>query len=89
MRRRGLRLTLADGTLAGAVITMHDAVRFAAERLAPLADALKMATSTPARLLRVADRHGVLAPGARADLVHLGEDLALDGVWFGGEPVER
>ncbi len=89
VRRRGLSLTLPDGTLAGAVITMHDAVRFAAQRFATLADALKMATSTPARLLRVADRYGVLKPGARADLVHLGEDLALRGVWFGGEAVER
>ncbi|HXT09870.1 MAG TPA: N-acetylglucosamine-6-phosphate deacetylase [Roseiarcus sp.] len=88
VRRAGLSLTLPDGTLAGAVITLHDAVRFAAQRLAPLADALKMATSTPARLLRVADRHGVLKPGARADLVHLADDLALRGVWFGGEAVE-
>jgi N-acetylglucosamine-6-phosphate deacetylase len=87
--RRGLSLTLPDGTLAGAVITMLDAVRFAAQRFAALADALKMATSTPARLLRVADRYGVLKPGARADLVHLGDDLALRGVWFGGEAVER
>ena len=88
--RRGMSLTLDDGTLAGAVITLHDAVRFAAQRLgASLEDALRMATSTPARLLRVADRHGVLAPGARADLVHLGDDLALRGVWFGGEPVGR
>jgi N-acetylglucosamine-6-phosphate deacetylase len=89
VRRRGLSLTLPDGTLAGAVITMHDAVRFAAQRFASLADALKMATSTPARLLRVADRYGVLKPGARADLVHLGDDLGLRGVWFAGEAVER
>jgi N-acetylglucosamine-6-phosphate deacetylase len=89
VRRRGLSLTLADGTLAGAVITMHDAVRFAAQHLAPLGDALKMATSTPARLLGVSDRHGALKPGARADLVHLGDDLGLRGVWFGGEEVER
>lgn len=86
--RRGLRLTLDDGTLAGAVITLHDAIRYAVQKLgASLEDALRMATSTPARLLRVADRHGVLRAGARADLVHLGSDLALLGVWFGGEAV--
>ena len=90
VRRRGLRLTLDDGTLAGAVITMHDAVRYAVDRLgAPLEDALRMATSTPARLLRVERRHGVLAEGSRADFVHLGDDLELRGVWFGGEAVER
>ena len=87
VRLRDLRLTLEDGTLAGAVITLLDAVRYAVRHLgASLEDALRMATATPARLLRVADRHGVLAPGARADLVHLDEDLALRGVWFGGEP---
>jgi N-acetylglucosamine-6-phosphate deacetylase len=87
-RRRGLRLTLEDGTLAGAAITLHDAVRHAVRHLgASLEDALRMATSTPARLLRVADRVGALTPGARADLVHLGEDLELRGVWFGGERV--
>jgi len=88
VRRRGVSLTLDDGTLAGAVITLHDAVRFVVRCWnAPLADALAMATSTPARLLRLAGRYGVLKPGARADLVWLGDDLALKGVWFGGEPV--
>ena len=89
VERRGASLTLDDGTLAGAVITMHDAVRFAAREWdAPLGDALKMATSSPARLLRVQSRHGVLAPGARANLVWLDEGLELCGVWFGGERVE-
>jgi N-acetylglucosamine-6-phosphate deacetylase len=89
VRRRGLSLTLDDGTLAGAVITLHDALRFAVQAWgAPVEDALRMATSTPARLLRVEDRHGVLAPGARADLVWLGDTLELRGVWFGGERVE-
>ena len=89
VRREGLRLTLEDGTLAGAAITMLDAVRFAARRLgASLEDALRMATSTPARLLRVETQHGVLSPGAQADFVHLGDDLELRGVWFSGERVE-
>ena len=90
VRRRDLRLTLDDGTLAGSVITMHDAVRYTVNHLgASLEDALRMATSTPARLLRVEDRRGRLTPGAEADLVHLSEDLELRGVWFGGEPVQR
>jgi N-acetylglucosamine-6-phosphate deacetylase len=89
VERRGPSLTLDDGTLAGAVITMHDAVRFAVRAWdAPLADALRMATSTPARLLRVERRHGALTPGARADLVWLGDGLELRGVWFGAERVE-
>ena len=83
----GLKLTLEDGTLAGAAITMLDAVRYCVARLgAPLADALRMATLTPAQLLRIEASHGSLRPGARADLVHLSEDIELRGVWIGGAP---
>jgi N-acetylglucosamine-6-phosphate deacetylase len=81
----GTRLTLDDGTLAGAAITLMDAVRYATRTLGiDLADALKMATLTPARLLRVDDRIGRLKPGYRADLVHLGGDLSVRGTWIGG-----
>jgi N-acetylglucosamine-6-phosphate deacetylase len=81
----GLKLTLEDGTLAGAAITMLDAVRHCVARLgAPLGDALRMATLTPAQLLRIEASHGSLRPGARADLVHLSADLELLGVWISG-----
>jgi N-acetylglucosamine-6-phosphate deacetylase len=43
-----------------------------------------MATSTPARLLRIDDRLGRLKPGRRADFVHLDDDLRLGGVWIAG-----
>ena len=83
--QRGLRLTLDDGTLAGAAITMLDAVRYVRRTIGiDLADALTMATATPARLLKVDDRYGRLKPGFRADLVHLDDDLSLKGVWVGG-----
>jgi N-acetylglucosamine-6-phosphate deacetylase len=82
----GTKLTLDDGTLAGAAITLMDAVRYMTGTLhVDLADALKMATLTPARLLRVDDRIGRLKPGLRADLVHIGEDLSVKGTWVGGE----
>ena len=83
--RTGTRLTAEDGALAGAAITMLDSVRYVVHKLGqPLADALRMATSTPARLLRLDRRIGRLAPGLRADLVHLSDDLGLAGVWVGG-----
>jgi N-acetylglucosamine-6-phosphate deacetylase len=86
MTRIGGRLVDEDGTLAGAAITALDAVRYVVRALGlPLADALRMATSTPARLLRLDDRIGRLAPGLRADLVHLSGALELAGVWIGGE----
>jgi N-acetylglucosamine-6-phosphate deacetylase len=85
MTRTGGRLIGEDGALAGAAITMLDAVRTVVRTLGlPLADALRMATSTPARLLRLDRRIGRLAPGLRADLVHLSDDLGLAGVWLGG-----
>jgi N-acetylglucosamine-6-phosphate deacetylase len=81
----GLKLTLDDGTLAGAAITMLDAVRYVQQTLGlELADTLAMATSTPARLLKIDDKFGSLKQGFRADLVHLGDDLGLKGVWVGG-----
>jgi N-acetylglucosamine-6-phosphate deacetylase len=82
----GTKLTLDDGTLAGAAITLMDAVRYVTATLRiDLADALKMATLTPARLLRIDDRLGRLKPGFRADLVHIGDDLSVRGTWVGGE----
>jgi N-acetylglucosamine-6-phosphate deacetylase len=81
----GTRLALDDGTLAGAAITLMDAVRYAVGTLGiSLADALQMATSTPARLLRLDDRIGRLKSGFAADLVHIGEDLGIRGVWIAG-----
>jgi N-acetylglucosamine-6-phosphate deacetylase len=50
----------------------------------PLADALMMATLTPARLLRVDDQIGRLKPGHRADLLHLTDDLQVTEVWASG-----
>ena len=85
MTRVGHKLVAEDGTLAGAAITMRDAVEYVVRTLdIPLADALTMATLTPARLLGVSDRIGRLAPGLRADLVHLTDELQVAEVWAGG-----
>jgi N-acetylglucosamine-6-phosphate deacetylase len=83
--QKGLKLTLEDGTLAGAAITMLDAVRYAHQTIGvDLADALTMATRTPARLLKIENRRGTLKTGAVADLVHLSDDLSVNGVWIAG-----
>lgn len=85
--RVGTKLTLDDGTLAGAAITLMDAVRYAVRSLGiDLADALRMASLTPARLLRIDDRLGRLRPGHAADLVHIDDDLTVRGVWIAGRP---
>ncbi len=83
--RAGGRLTLEDGTLAGADCDFALCLRFLTREvgLGP-AEALRMATAGPADVLGRRDI-GRLAPGARADFVHLDAGLRLSGVWRGGE----
>jgi N-acetylglucosamine-6-phosphate deacetylase len=88
MTRVGGKLVDDSGTLAGAAITLIDAVRYVANTLGlPLASALAMATATPARLMRLDDRIGRLAPGFEANLVHLSDALDVAGVWIKGRAV--
>ncbi|HEY6042238.1 MAG TPA: amidohydrolase family protein, partial [Anaerolineae bacterium] len=67
------RAQLADGTLAGSVLTLNRAV-INARDFAGLAfgDALKMATENPARLLEL-EAKGMLSIGADADVVMMDE----------------
>ncbi|WP_296039612.1 N-acetylglucosamine-6-phosphate deacetylase [uncultured Agrobacterium sp.] len=82
--RRGGRLTLADGTLAGADIDMLSCVRFVHEHLGlSLADALNMASLYPAEAIGCATK-GTLAVGMDADLLVLQEDLTLRATFIGG-----
>lgn len=87
IHRRDGRLTLDDGTLAGADVSMPQALRWMTVAAGlPLPEALAMTTSRPADVLGLADR-GRLEPGARADLVHLAPDLSLAGTWRDGAPL--
>jgi N-acetylglucosamine-6-phosphate deacetylase len=86
--RRGGRLTLEDGTLAGADIDFPGAIRVLAREGVPLGRALRMATVAPARVLG-RDDLGRLAPGGAADFVHLDEGLALRAVWRAGAEIAR
>ncbi|MEY4091089.1 MAG: N-acetylglucosamine-6-phosphate deacetylase [Pseudomonadota bacterium] len=84
VRRENNRLTLGSGTLAGADITLLDAVHYALSIGISLADALTMVTSTPSRMIGLEEKIGALRPGMPADLVHLGRDHALLGVYLQG-----
>jgi N-acetylmuramic acid 6-phosphate etherase/N-acetylglucosamine-6-phosphate deacetylase len=78
----GLR---ADGTLAGAGITLDEGIRrMIAAGIAP-ETALASATLRPATALGLTDR-GRIAPGARADLVWWGDDFTVRQVWTAGQP---
>ena len=89
IRLRDGRLTDDAGTLAGAHLTMAEAVRNAVHLAGiPLAAALRMATATPAACMGMHDR-GRLAAGCRADLVALDADLCVVAVWQGGVRLEN
>ncbi len=75
VRRANGRLTLPDGTLAGADIDMASCVRNAVILLGlPLEEALRMAGIYPATLMGLAD-YGRIAPGSAARFVYLDEAL--------------
>jgi N-acetylglucosamine-6-phosphate deacetylase len=50
-----------------------------------VAVASRMASGNPARFLRLGGERGTIAPGLRADLVHLDDAMTLRQVWIGGE----
>jgi N-acetylglucosamine-6-phosphate deacetylase len=79
------RLTGPDGTLAGAHLSMIKAVGNAVSLLEiSLADALIMASRTPAAFLGLGSELGQIAPGYRADLVAFSPDFEVVGTWIGG-----
>lgn len=72
------RLTLEDGTLAGADLTMSRAIEVLVKDVGvPLEDALRMATSVPASILHNAKECGYLAPGTAWRGIHLGADFLV------------
>lgn len=85
--RRDGRLTLADGTLAGADVDMHSCMRFVHERLGqPLVEALRMASLYPADALALSTK-GRLTAGSDADFIVIKNDLSLASTWIGGDCV--
>lgn len=85
VERTGTKLTLENGRLAGSGITLLQSVRYMVNTIGlDLADALEMATLTPARFLKI-DRHfGRIAPGFKASLLHLDQELVAQQTWIDG-----
>lgn len=85
--RRGGRLTLADGTLAGADIDMLSSVLFVHRQLGlPLGEAINMASLYAAKAVGCASK-GLLAAGMDADFLLLRTDLSLAATYIGGSCV--
>ncbi len=81
------RLSLEDGTLAGADIEMASAVRYMHKQIQlELAEALRMATIYPCSAAGL-DNVGDLLPGSRADFVWLNENLQPQATWVEGQKI--
>jgi N-acetylglucosamine-6-phosphate deacetylase len=82
--RDGL-LTMPDGTLAGSVLDMAQAVRNTVAWLdVPLDEALRMASTYPADFIGLGASHGRIASGYAADLVALDAQLQVRATWIAG-----
>lgn len=80
---------LADhSALAGSVATMDRLIRTMVQKAdIPLADAARMVSETPARIMGVFDRKGSLQKGKDADIIVMDEDLNIRAVWAMGKLV--
>ena len=81
------KATLADGTIAGAAVCQSEAFRRLVGFGVPMDQAVRAATSTPARVLGMSDEIGSIAAGKRADLTILNEDLTVYAVVLGGKQI--
>lgn len=87
----GESITVADGrtqnargSIAGSVITMHDAARTMLALGTPESDVARMASLNPARLLGLERHLGSIEEGKRADLAAFGPDLRPSLTLVGG-----
>ncbi len=88
--RKDGRLTLADGTLAGADIDMIACVRFMHDQAGlKLEEALRMASLYPAEAIGMTGRKGRLTHGHDADFVVLDDGLAVRATFIGGVQAYR
>ncbi|UNK39268.1 N-acetylglucosamine-6-phosphate deacetylase [Shinella sp. H4-D48] len=86
--REGSRLTLADGTLAGADIDMASCIRFMRDTVGiDLEEALRMGSLYPAEAIGMAGRKGRLTHGHDADFAVIDDGVNVVSTWIGGTPV--
>lgn len=82
------RFTLPDGTLSGSKLTLLKAVQNCVEHAEiPLDEALRMASTYPAKVMGLADR-GKIEPGCRANLSIFSEDFEIKYSVLNGEILE-
>lgn len=77
---------LPDGSLAGSVLTLDQALRNALQAGTPLLEVAALLSTNPARYLGLTDR-GTLEAGKRADFVVLDSAFMVQEVWVGGQRI--
>jgi N-acetylglucosamine-6-phosphate deacetylase len=79
---------IASGSLAGSVLTMDQGVRNLMSFCdIPFIEAIRMATSTPARALNLQNERGALKAGLRADITIFNSEYSVDATIVGGNVV--
>jgi N-acetylglucosamine-6-phosphate deacetylase len=87
-RLAGNQVLLPDGTIAGSAATMSGVVRNVVDwGIAGVADAVRMASTVPARVLGLSKSKARIAPGCDGDLVALDDRLEVVMTWVGGRLV--
>ena len=87
---RNREARIPDGTaLASSVFPMNEMVRTFRELTGcPLWQAVRMASLTPAEIIGAAGELGSLAPGKRADVLLIDDEVNVAGVWVGGRRLD-
>jgi N-acetylglucosamine-6-phosphate deacetylase len=81
----GIAMVAGTETIAGSTLTLDTALILAIDALGlSRSEAVAALTATPARILGLAERFGLLAPGYAADVVVLDADDTVEQVWAAG-----
>ncbi len=81
----GVACRLRDGTIAGSVLKLNDAVRNWRDYAhAPMYEAVRAASLTPAESVGLADKKGSLTPGHDADIILMDDDCRVSAAWVRG-----
>ena len=73
---KGIECRLADGTIAGSVLKLNNAVKNVLDHTSlPVNEVFKMASLNPATAIHVADRIGSLEAGKDADIIIVDNDI--------------
>jgi len=94
---QGRRVTVRDGScidekgvIVGSSLDMASAVRNAVRWLdVDVAAAANMASANPAAFLRLEPEYGRIAAGARANLVHVDDEIGVQRTWIDGQVEEH